>query len=58
MKKVCITGSLGLVGSEAVDFFKEKGWEVVGIDDNMRSELFNVPMSTHSMPPNLKPTGI
>ena len=41
-KKILITGSLGLVGSEAVDFFKEKGWEVVGIDNNGRSEFFGV----------------
>ena len=39
-KNILITGSLGLVGSEAVDFFKEKGWEVVGIDNNMRNKLF------------------
>ena len=42
MKTILITGSLGLVGSEAVDFFKEKGWEVVGIDNNMREKLFGV----------------
>lgn len=40
--KILITGSLGLVGSEAVKFFKEKGWEVVGIDNNQRHYLFNV----------------
>lgn len=40
--KILITGSNGLVGSEAVDFFKEKGWEVVGIDNNMRSYFFGV----------------
>lgn len=38
--KILITGSLGLVGGEAVDFFKEKGWEVVGIDNNMRARFF------------------
>ncbi len=41
MKKICITGSTGLVGSEAVKFFKELGWEVFGIDSNMRSKFFN-----------------
>lgn len=41
MKKVLITGSLGLVGSEAVDFFKDKGWGVLGIDSNMRQKLFS-----------------
>ena len=41
-KKVLITGSLGLVGSEAVEFFKEKGWDVVGVDNNSRSDFFGV----------------
>lgn len=38
--KILVTGALGLTGSEAVKFFKEKGWEVVGIDNNMRSYFF------------------
>lgn len=42
-KRILVTGSLGLVGSEAVDFFTEKDWEVVGIDANMRSYFFGVP---------------
>lgn len=41
--KILITGSLGLTGKEAVTFFKEKGWEVVGIDNNMRAKLFDLP---------------
>lgn len=41
--KVCVTGSTGLVGSEAVKFFKEKGWDVVGIDYNMRHKFFGTP---------------
>lgn len=40
--KILITGSNGLVGSEAVDFFKEKGWDVIGVDNNMRSYFFGV----------------
>lgn len=40
MSKVLITGSSGLVGSACVSFFEEKGWEVFGIDNNMRSFLF------------------
>lgn len=39
-KKVLITGSSGLVGSEAVSYFDERGWEVYGIDNNMRSNFF------------------
>lgn len=44
--KILITGANGLVGSEAMDFFKEKGWEVVGIDNNMREKLFNIKQET------------
>ena len=43
MSKILVTGSLGLCGSEAVKFFKEKGWEVVGIDNNNRAKSFNFP---------------
>lgn len=42
MSKILVTGSLGLVGSEAVHFFTEKGWEVIGLDNNMRSYFFGV----------------
>ena len=41
MKKiVIITGSCGLVGSEAVKFFIKKKYQVIGIDNNFRRELF------------------
>jgi len=40
MGKVLITGSSGLIGSEAVTFFDERGWEVHGVDNNMRREFF------------------
>ena len=43
MSKVLVSGSAGLVGSEAVSFFKEKGWEVVGVDNGMRSRFFGTP---------------
>lgn len=41
-KKVLVTGSNGLTGSEAVDFFIEKGWDVIGVDNNMRSYFFGI----------------
>lgn len=41
--KVLVTGSTGLVGSEAVDFFHKKGWEVIGVDNNSRSAFFGTP---------------
>ena len=34
MSVVLITGSCGLVGSESTKFFCEKGFVVVGIDNN------------------------
>lgn len=40
--KILITGSAGLTGSEGIKFFKEKGWEVVGIDIGARAKFFNV----------------
>ena len=42
MAKILITGSLGLVGSEAVKFFKGKEWEIVGIDNNQREKMFGI----------------
>jgi len=46
MKKVLVTGSAGLVGSEAAKFFHEKGFSVVGVDNNMRSYFFGAAAST------------
>ena len=37
---VLITGSAGLIGSEAARFFHNKGYYVVGIDNDMRSYFF------------------
>ena len=41
MSLALITGSTGLVGSEAVNFFHDKGFEIIGIDNNLR-KLINV----------------
>jgi CDP-paratose 2-epimerase len=40
MSTVIVTGSSGLVGSETVRFFHEQGFDVVGVDNNMRSYFF------------------
>jgi len=40
MSIVLITGSSGLVGSESVDFFCNKGFDVIGIDNNLRNFFF------------------
>tara|TARA_B100001057_G_scaffold448983_1_gene489788 strand:+ start:1228 stop:2289 length:1062 start_codon:yes stop_codon:yes gene_type:complete len=48
MKKIIlITGSTGLVGSESVKFFLEKGFTVVGIDNNKRKFFFGDEGSTY-----------
>jgi CDP-paratose 2-epimerase len=39
-KTAVITGSSGLIGSEAVTFLAERGWAVHGIDNNMRRDFF------------------
>lgn len=46
MAIVLITGSAGLVGSESVRFFCERGYTVVGIDNNMRQFFFGKEAST------------
>jgi CDP-paratose 2-epimerase len=38
--KVLVTGSSGLIGSEAVLHFERQGHEVTGVDNNMRREFF------------------
>src|SRR5438128_7050744 len=38
--KVLVTGSSGLVGSEAVEHFDRQGHEVLGVDNNMRRVFF------------------
>jgi CDP-paratose 2-epimerase len=40
MKRVLVTGSSGLIGSEAVAFFDDLGLRVSGVDNNMRASFF------------------
>lgn len=40
MKKILITGSSGLVGSEVCIYFAQQGFEIHGIDNNQRSVFF------------------
>ena len=40
MKRVLVTGSSGLIGSEAARFLDARGWEVHGVDNNMRRDFF------------------
>jgi CDP-paratose 2-epimerase len=46
MSVVIVTGSAGLVGSEAARYFAAVGMEVVGIDNGMRAEFFGSDAST------------
>lgn len=48
MKTLLVTGSGGLIGSEVADFFASNGWNVVGIDNNMRADFFG-PMGDTSL---------
>jgi CDP-paratose 2-epimerase len=45
-KKVLVTGSSGLIGSEAVEHFDRQGCEVHGVDNNMRQVFFGDPGDT------------
>lgn len=45
-KKILVTGSGGLIGSESVRFFSEKGFDIFGIDNNMREYFFGKEAST------------
>jgi CDP-paratose 2-epimerase len=38
--RVLVTGSNGLIGSEAVSYFEGSGADVVGVDNNMRAVFF------------------
>ena len=46
MSIIIVTGSAGLIGSESVRFFCERGFTVVGIDNNMRQVFFGEDAST------------
>jgi CDP-paratose 2-epimerase len=46
MSVAIITGSAGLIGSEAVEFFSTKFDKVIGIDNNMRQYFFGEDAST------------
>ena len=46
MNIALITGSSGLVGSESVEYFINKGMTVVGLDNDMRKTFFGDEAST------------
>src|SRR5215475_14794126 len=46
MRTIIVTGSSGLIGSETVKRFANEGAHVVGIDNDMRAQLFGAEAST------------
>ncbi len=46
MNKVLVTGSAGLIGSESIKFFVERGYQAIGIDNDMRKYFFGDEAST------------
>jgi CDP-paratose 2-epimerase len=40
MKKLLVTGSSGLIGSEVCNFFHQHGFEIHGVDNNQRAVFF------------------
>lgn len=40
MRKLLVTGSSGLIGSEVCVYFSQEGWEVHGVDNNQRAVFF------------------
>jgi CDP-paratose 2-epimerase len=51
-----ITGSAGLIGSEACGHFSARGMQIIGIDNGMRSVFFGEEASTSWMRDNLNRT--
>ncbi len=46
MNAVIVTGAAGLVGGESAKFYLEKGYRVLGIDNDMRASFFGKAAST------------
>lgn len=56
MKIALITGSSGLIGSEACRFWDQKGYTVLGVDNDMRKYFFGEAASTVGTHEELKAT--
>ncbi len=52
MPTAIVTGSGGLIGSESVRRFLEAGWDVVGLENDMRARFFGAEASTRSRQPS------
>ncbi len=56
MKKALVTGSGGLIGSACARWLAEQGWEVVGVDNDMRAWFFGPGGATRPVVEDLKAT--
>jgi len=55
-KKVLITGSGGLIGSDCARTLAKEGWSVVGVDNDMRQQFFGSAGTTRPVVRNLLET--
>ena len=46
MSLAIVTGSSGLIGSEMSRFLDARGWDVIGVDNDMRAYFFGDEAST------------
>ena len=46
MRSVVVTGSAGLIGSETVKRFAQEGFQILGLDNDMRKQFFGAEAST------------
>jgi CDP-paratose 2-epimerase len=53
MPTAIITGSGGLIGSESVRHFAQAGFDVIGLDNDMRSQFFGAEASTRPVTESL-----
>lgn len=54
MKKLLVTGSSGLIGSEVCLYFANQGWAIHGIDNNQRAIFFGSQGDTRSQQKRLE----
>ena len=55
-KTLLVTGSNGLIGSEVVTNFDQRGWRVHGVDNNMRADFFGLQGDTRGNQHRLEST--
>ena len=46
MRRMLVTGSSGLIGSEVCGYFSANGWQIHGVDNNGRATFFGPPGDT------------